>query len=142
MSLLDKICQALIKMIRRREKRVLVWTNASPTSKFTKQTLTVDFSDLTPGRDMVAIEAAINNVADSGTTTFVGTFINGKRGLRLGFNYGGNSKIIGYYRSVAFTSDTKLTINNGYTASAAQDSQDDEKCIPLRIFKIFGGGTS
>ena len=139
MSLLDKICQAFINMIRRREKRVLVWENASPTSSFTKQSLNIDFSDLTPGRDMVAIEAAINNAADSGTATFIGTFINGKRGLRLSFNYGSSSRIFGYYRSVAFTSNKKLTINNGYTASTTQDTQDDEKCIPLRIFKIFGG---
>ena len=142
MSLLDKICQALIKMIRRREKRVLVWENASPTSNFAGQLLTIDLTDLTPGRDMVAIETAINNGVNSGAATFVSTFINGKSGVRLSFNYGSNGKIFGYYRSVEFTSNTELTINNGYAASTAQDTADNGKCIPLRIFKIFGGGTS
>ena len=45
MSLLDKICQAFIKMIRRKDSTKHVWNNASPTSTFGAQTLTLDLSD-------------------------------------------------------------------------------------------------
>ena len=41
MSLLDKICQALIKMIRKKTEQVLLWSNASPTSDFNAQTITL-----------------------------------------------------------------------------------------------------
>lgn len=138
MGLLDKICQALIRIIRRREKWVLVWENASPTSNFPKQFLPIDLTDLTSGQNRVAVEAKINTAANSGTNTFVGTFTE-KSGVRLSFNYGSNGKILGYYRSIEFTSNNQLTVNSGYASSTAQDTEDNGKCIPLRIFKIFGG---
>ena len=48
MGLLDKICRALIKMIRKKDSTKLVWKNASPTSVFVKQSITInaDANDL------------------------------------------------------------------------------------------------
>lgn len=115
-----------------------VWENASPTSSFATQALTLDLSALTPSKDLVAIEAAINNAADSGVDTFIGAFVNGKRGIRMGFVYGANSKNMSYYRSAAFTSDKKLTFNNAYASSPTQDALDNTKCIPLSIYTVKG----
>ena len=84
----------------------------------------------------------MSSIEDMGTALFVGTFIKGKRGIRIGFVHGSSGKTQGYYRSVAFTSDKILTFNNGFTSNPTQDAVDNHKCIPLRIFKIFGGGTS
>ena len=42
MSLLDKICQAFIKMIRKKPEYKKVWQNASPTSTFNPQVLSLD----------------------------------------------------------------------------------------------------
>lgn len=45
MSLLDKICQSLIKMIRKKGERVLLWENASPTSEMAAQTIAINWKD-------------------------------------------------------------------------------------------------
>lgn len=114
------------------------WENASPTSSFPTQALTLDLSTLTPRKDLVAVEAAINNTDNSGVDTFIGVFVNGKRGIRMGFVYGANSKNMSYYRSVEFTSDKKLTFNNAYASSPTQDAIDNTKCIPLSIYTVKG----
>lgn len=41
MSLLDKICQALLKILKKKDERVLLWENASPTSIFNEQEISV-----------------------------------------------------------------------------------------------------
>lgn len=139
-SIIDKALQAILKMLKKKDERVLVWENASPASSFASQALNIDLSDLTPGKDLVAIEVSMSTVEDAGTALFEGTFIDGKRGIRIGFVHGSSGKAQGYYRSVAFTSNKILTFNNGFTSNPTQDAIDNNKCIPLRIFKIFGGG--
>ena len=42
MSLFDKICRALIKMIRKKPEYKKLWQNASPTSTFNPQALSLD----------------------------------------------------------------------------------------------------
>lgn len=45
MSLLDKICQALIKMIRKKAEHKKLWQNASTGSAFPAQTVPLDLND-------------------------------------------------------------------------------------------------
>lgn len=41
LSMLDKILQAILKMLAKKDERVLLWKNASPTSDFNAQTITL-----------------------------------------------------------------------------------------------------
>ena len=41
LSMLDKILQAILKMLKKKDERVLLWKNASPTSDFNVQTITL-----------------------------------------------------------------------------------------------------
>ena len=41
LSMLDKILQAILKMLKKKDERVLLWKNASPTSDFNAQTITL-----------------------------------------------------------------------------------------------------
>lgn len=41
LSLLDKVLQAILKMLKKKDEPVLLWKNASPTSDFNEQTITL-----------------------------------------------------------------------------------------------------
>lgn len=41
LNLLDKALQAILKMLQKKDERVLLWENASPSSAFAPQTLTI-----------------------------------------------------------------------------------------------------
>lgn len=41
LSMLDKALQAILKLLKKKDERVLLWKNASPTSEFNAQTITV-----------------------------------------------------------------------------------------------------
>lgn len=41
LSVLDKALQAILKLLKKKDERVLLWKNASPTSEFNAQTITI-----------------------------------------------------------------------------------------------------
>lgn len=127
MSLLDKICQALIKMIRKKDSTKLVWKNASPTSTFGAQTLTLDLSNA----EFVDIDI-----------DFVGyercrvqRFKVGERGLVTSNNDNPNYTDLCYTRLIDVKT-TGIVFEDAYFAS----TKNNNYVKPRSIWKIKLGG--
>ena len=64
LSMLDKILQAILKMLKKKDERVLVWSNASPNSSFGPQTIQMALT----GYDRIRLESLQNNSSDRSVT--------------------------------------------------------------------------
>lgn len=122
MSLLDKICQALIKMIRKKTEYKKLWSNASSTSAFGGQTLTVTGISNYPYYGIL-----VNNT---------GEFI-APKGKSVVLS--GNDANSFWRRNVSVSGD-KLTISavKGliYTAGTHSDRTDGTLLVPVEIYGI------
>lgn len=125
MSLLDKICQALIKMIRKKDSTKLVWKNASPTSVFVKQSITINAD----ANDLVTI------VHEGGSTSAKP----GKCGHLFYDEY--TTGWVIEHRSVSVHTDN-VSFETAYTHKgyAEADATNNSKCIPLAIYVTKLGG--
>ena len=56
-SILDKALQAILKMLQKKDERVLLWSNASPTSAYAKQKVALSLN----AGDTVRIESCLFN---------------------------------------------------------------------------------
>lgn len=103
----------------------LLWTNPSPTSAFSAQTVSLDLS----GYDAVLVECTLTNSATSAHIT--GILLVGYAGNITGEGAGTNNYI--YVRN-ADVQATGLTFGTGYRSGTASTSY----CIPFRIYGIKG----
>lgn len=143
MSLLDKICQALIKMIRKKTEYKKLWQNASPTSTFNPQSLSLDGLAVT-GVDGVRILTKRNSsdtdaalyITDIPLNEFSGKEIAGE----AMFITGAYGKIYGYYRYFNIPKDRKMiNISHGYDTSPSADVQTNNHVVPVAIYSIVNG---
>ena len=136
MSLLDKTCQAILKMLKKKDERVLLWSNASPTSTFVAQTIALQAETYT------AIEVVGSNV---GQSEMYGKGYVSEKSILIGF--AGNARefywdgrffTLNSSGSVTFT-DTRQT---GWSGSAHVFAINNGACIPQKIYgiKSSGGG--
>lgn len=125
MSLLDKICQALIKMIRKKDSTKLVWKNASPTSAFVKQSITINAD----ANDLVTI------VHEGGSTS-----AKPGKGGHLFYDEYTTGWVI-EHRTVSVHTDN-VSFETAYTHKgyAEADATNNSKCIPLAIYVTKWGG--
>lgn len=125
MSLLDKICQALIKMIRKKDSTKLVWKNASPTSAFVKQSITINAD----ANDLVTI------VHEGGSTS-----AKPGKGGHLFYDEYTTGWVI-EHRTVSVHTDN-VSFETAYTHKgyAEADATNNSKCIPLAIYVTKLGG--
>lgn len=125
MSLLDKICQALIKMIRKKDSTKLVWKNASPTSAFVKQSITINAD----ANDLVTI------VHEGGSTS-----AKPGKGGHLFYDEYTTGWVI-EHRTVSVHTDN-ISFETAYTHKgyAEADATNNSKCIPLAIYVTKLGG--
>lgn len=125
MSLFDKICQALIKMIRKKDSTKLVWKNASPTSAFVKQ--------------RIAISADANDLI---TIVHEGDSTSAKpgKGGHLFYDEYTTGWVI-EHRTVSVSTDN-VSFETAYTHKgyADADAAANNKCIPLAIYVTKLGG--
>ena len=125
MSLLDNICQALIKMIKKKDSTKLVWKNASPTSAFVKQNVPISAG----ANDLVTI------VHEGGSTS-----AKPGKGGHLFYDEYTTGWVI-EHRTVNVSTNT-VSFETAYTHKgyADADSVANNKCIPLAIYvKKLGG---
>ena len=128
MSLLDKICQALIKMIRKKDSTKLVWENASPTSAFAKQSVPINAD----ANDLITI------VHEGGSTS-----AKPGKGGHLFYDEYTTGWVI-QHRTVSVSTNT-VSFETAYTHKgyAEGDTVANNKCVPLAIYITkLGGGTS
>lgn len=127
MSLFDKICQALIKMIRKKDSTKHVWNNASPTSTFGAQTLTLDLSNA----EFVDIDIDFVGYG----RCRVQRFKVGEKGLITSSNDNSNYTDLCYLRVIDVTT-TGIVFGDAYFASA----KNNNYVKPRSIWKIKLGG--
>ncbi len=125
MSLLDNICQALIKMIKKKDSTKLVWKNASPTSAFVKQNVPISAG----ANDLVTI------VHEGGSTS-----AKPGKGGHLFYDEYTTGWVI-EHRTVNVSTNT-VSFETAYTHKgyADADSVANNKCIPLAIYVTKLGG--
>lgn len=135
-SIIDKALQAILKMLGKKDERVLLWENASPTSSFAAQSIDIDGA----GYDWCCVTAYV-----SGNLTTVEVPMATNGALR-DFTHDTGTQAESLYLwtrhfSVTTTKVTfekawlRLTNNASYSKS---DSQD--KLIPQRIYGIKSSG--
>lgn len=125
MSLLDKICRALIQMIRKKDSTKLVWKNASPTSAFAKQSITINAD----ANDLVTI------VHEGGSTS-----AKPGKGGHLFYDEYTTGWVI-EHRTVSVHTDN-VSFETAYTHKgyADGDTVANTKCVPLAIYVTKLGG--
>lgn len=141
-SLIDKALQAVLKMLKKKDERVLLWQNASPTSAFTAQTMDLDLT----GYD--AVEVYVNRNVGSAKTmqnfakkfripvnTYI-LFIE-PPGIASTEFYSRQITVADTKRSIAFSAGNRRLLNLGSSAS-----NTNEVVIPTAIYGIKFGGAS
>ena len=129
MGLLDKICQTLIKMIRKKDSTTHVWSNASPSSNFGAQTLTLDLSDA----DFVDMDI---DIAGNGRGR-VQRFKIGEKGMITSNN--DNTAYTNYcYTRLLEVTTTGITFGDGYF----NNTKTNVYAKPKTIWKIKLGGAN
>ena len=143
MSLLDKICQSLIGMIRKKPEYVKVWSNASPTSTFNQQILSLEGLAAT-GVDGVRILTKRNSsdtdtmlyATDIPLNEFSGSEVSGE----AMFLTGAYGKIYAYYRHFNISANRKsINVSYAYDTSPSADVQMNNHVVPVAIYSIKNG---
>ena len=107
-----------------------LWENASPTSAFAGQTISLDLSDY----QHIGVVGAL-----SATSLSKNVFISsvGEAGI-INFAYGaGNSGAASYYRTFN-ASVSGIQFNDGYSARTSADTANNSAAIPCIIYGIKG----
>lgn len=138
MSVLDNAIQTLFKLGIEVKK---AWVNASPTSTFAAQKITVGkISDA----DMVAIEA--RNLAIGAAKDFFIVSRNSEESspaTSLNFATSSDNTVVSIYRQANVDFAAKQVLfSAGHNASPTKSSQNNNACIPYAIWviKFLGGG--
>lgn len=143
MNLFDKICRALIKMIRKKPEYKKLWQNASPTSTFNPQALSLDGLAV-KGVDGVRILTKRNSSDTDGALYITDIPLNEFSGKEIAgeamFITGAYGKIYGYYRYFNIPKDRKtINISHGYDTSPSADVQANNHVVPVAIYSIVNG---
>lgn len=131
-SIIDKALQAILKMLQKKDERVLLWENASPNSAFAPQTLTI--ANLSSYQEY-AILYRFHTTENMNLIEFAevgaGTLINMCDAGSI------------YRRNVVYQADG-LTISDigGVKISGEVSITDNRYLIPVKIYgvKSSGGG--
>ena len=129
-SIIDKALQAILKMLQKKDERVLVWENASPTSTYAKQKVALSLN----AGDTVRIESCLFNNYTKRRT--IQDFTVGQDG----YLFQALSYIV--WRTV-FVDTSGVQFDNGQNTSVFNNpNMDNTACIPTRIWlvKSSGGG--
>ncbi|MGN1167200.1 MAG: hypothetical protein ACI4S2_12335 [Lachnospiraceae bacterium] len=108
-----------------------LWENASPTSNFASQTISLNLTDydfiIVVFRYSIASNKYISAMApinhDGVGNQVFGSFAIGEGGAMLA-----------HWRQTSEVSDTKITFMDGYKSTANSNAVDNSYCIPVEIF--------
>ena len=128
-------------------EETLLWENPNPTSNFAQQAVTlsddinnydyisVEYKSSKPATIASKVIIPVNDFkAYSGTTASAS---DGNKGFRwfIGSRYQDGSNTYGYVRYVSYTSDTSITITNGYALGTTTTSVQTV-VIPYKIYGV------
>ena len=129
-SIIDKALQAILKMLQKKDERVLLWENASPSGAFAPQTLTIaNLSSYQNYMILYRFHATLDMYLASFAETGVGTIMNMCDAGSI------------YRRNVTYQANG-LTISDmsGTRISGAADIADNRYLIPVKIYGIKSSG--
>lgn len=131
-SIIDKALQAILKMLQKKDERVLLWENASPNSAFAPQTLTVtNLSSYQNYMILYRFHTTLDMNLTESAEVGAGTIMNMCDAGSI------------YRRNVTYQANG-LTISgiSGTRVSGAVDITDNKYLIPAKIYgiKSSGGG--
>lgn len=134
LSILDKALQAILKMLKKKDERVLLWSNASPNSKFVAQTVPVQAS----GCDAIEIIGT-----GLGQSESYGKGFKNVKSILVGA--GGNS--VEFYwdmRMFTFTADNTVVFTaarqTGWSGQSHTNETNNGASVPLKIYGIKSSG--
>lgn len=132
-SIIDKALQAILKMLQKKDERVLLWENASPNSAFAPQTLNVtNLSSYQNYMILYRFHTTLDMNLTESAEVGAGTIMNMCDAGSI------------YRRNVTYQANG-LTISgiSGTRVSGAADITDNKYLIPAKIYgiKSSGGGT-
>lgn len=115
----------------------LLWENASPTSNFSAQTISLDLSDA----DMVMIKFKAQASSTSTTRNNAFGFVGEQIPLVGYLNLGAGSNTAEFSYRLATISTTEIAFGKGYkksTGSSATGEEKTERSTPVEIYTIKG----
>lgn len=132
-SIIDKALQAILKMLQKKDERVLLWENASPNSAFAPQTLTItNLSSYQSYMILYRFHTTLDMNLTESAEVGAGTIMNMCDAGSI------------YRRNVTYQANG-LTISDvsGTKVSGAADIADNKYLVPAKIYgiKSSGGGT-
>lgn len=136
MSLLDKICRALIKMIRKKDSTKLVWKNASPTSAFAPQKINIDLSDA----DIIKVFFKRYTTATKEFCADV--YVHAAGTMLFGFGEADGAGVSFVTRLIS-VDESGVTFEKGHDkviTSTSAGGENRSSGVPVRIYKIISGG--
>lgn len=137
LSLLDKALQAILKMLKKKDERVLLWENASPGSTFKGQTINVDATQY----GLIVLEERYSTETQS-RETFIFTPVNGGYARELA---GAEYSNVGYHSRWMEFKTSGITFGDNYYKNintSTGGKVDNTYQIPQKIYgiKSSGGG--
>ena len=147
LSILDKALQAILKMLKKKDERVLLWSNASPTSTYGEQEISVDTTKFREVKVLAQFHPAggTDNVQYADVvelTTPVGYAGDIKM---FSHTYGSNTEAVYVWTRFVKVLTNKITFDQCWvriTNHATYASTQNTYLVPLKIYgiKSSGGG--
>jgi len=108
----------------------LLWENPNTTQAFPAQTITLNSADY--DFLMFIYSPNVNTVRNVNSSIF-----SKGNGTRLGYATATGSGVRAFMRTIAYVSDTSLTVSNAtYSTGTTADTTDNAQCIPIAIYGI------
>ena len=129
-SIIDKALQAILKMLQKKDERVLLWENASPNSAFAPQTLTIaNLSSYQEYAILYRFHTTLDMNLTESAEVGAGTIMNMCDAGSI------------YRRNVTYEA-SGLTISgvDGVKISGAVNVTDNRYLIPAKIYGIKSSG--
>lgn len=149
LSILDKALQAILKMLKKKDERVLLWSNASPTSTYGEQEISADTTKFREVKVLAQFYPAggTDNVQDADVVEL--TIPVGYAGdiKMFSHTYGDNTESVYVWTRFVKVFANKIRFENCWlrlTSNATYSSTQNMYLIPLKIYgvKSSGGGAN
>ena len=147
LSILDKALQAILKMLKKKDERVLLWSNASPTSTYGEQEISADTTKFREVKVLAQFfpQGGVDNVLYTSVVEI--TIPVGYSGdiKMFSHTFGNNAESVYVWTRFAKVFANKIRFENCWLRIASNttySSKQNMYLIPLKIYgvKSSGGG--
>ena len=136
LSMLDKVLQAILKMLIKKDERVLLWSNASPNSTFAPQKLDVSWQDY----DSIHTEFKYDTGEDSHRNSESKSCVLRTRGHLQSIYLTSTGAMRACERYFLLTEDGIQFQSGWFGTGNAAAAIKETSCIPLKIYGVKSSG--